>query len=163
MIASSHRASGWILGTLCIGLAATVALWNSPSEGQPQPKKPSGAAATDKQPPGLKDRNLQLFMRKKLAASSQVLEGLCTDDLNLVAEGARKLNEMSKAEQWHVSNDVMYKQSSNEFQQITKDLVKAAEENNADRATLKWLDATVSCLDCHRFVRGMRLVGPGSR
>jgi len=152
-----------MLGTLCVGLAATAALWNNLSEGQPQPKKPTGAAATDKQSPGPKERDLQLFMRKKLAASSQVLEGLCTDDLNLVAEGARKLNEISKAEQWQVSNDVLYKQFSNDFQQITKDLVKAAEDDKVDRATLKWLDATVSCLDCHRFVRRIRIVGPESR
>jgi hypothetical protein len=57
----------------------------------------------------------------------------------------------------------MYKQFSNEFQQITKDLVKAAEDNKEDRVTLKWLDATVSCLDCHRFVRGIRIVDGAPR
>jgi len=148
--------SSWtrMLGVLGLALIAATLLWCQPSQGQP-----AGAKGAPKdEAPAVKDRRLQAFMRKKLAASTMVLEGLCTEDLQLVAEGAKRLHEMSDAEAWHVSNDVMYKQFSNEFRQITKELIKAAEEDKADRATLKWLDATVSCLDCHRFVRGMRIV-----
>ena len=154
-----HRTFGKILTTFCFGLAVAWCVANRASEPQP-PKQSDGAspATADKQPSAQKDRDLQLFMRKKLAASNQILEGLCTEDMKLVAEGARTLQEMSEAERWHVTNDVMYKQFSNEFRQITKDLIKAAEDDKADRATLKWLDATVSCLDCHRFVRGIRIV-----
>lgn len=100
---------------------------------------------------------LQEFMRRKLSASTEILEGFCVDDMQLVIKGAKQLRAMSEAEAWRVSNDVMYKQFSNEFRQITSDLIKAAEEKNPDRAMLKWVDATVSCLDCHRFVRGMRV------
>jgi hypothetical protein len=159
MVVQRRRTAGWILATAGFGVAVALFFSNSASEGQSSKKSESAsAAAADKQPPAQKDRNLQLFMRKKLAASNQILEGLCTDDMNLVAEGARTLHEMSEAERWRVTNDVMYKQFSNEFRQITQDLIKAAEEDKADRATLKWLDATVSCLDCHRFVRGLRIV-----
>ena len=155
MILKQHRNWGWVVGAACVALVATVALWNRASEGQAPPKKPV-APSKPVLPP--KDRELQAFMRKKLEASNQILEGLCTEDLELVKAGAEKLQQMSDAERWRVSNDVMYKQFSNEFRSITRQLVKAAEEDNVDRATLKWLDATVSCLDCHRFVRGMRIV-----
>lgn len=163
MIQPTQHTRRWLLGVLCVGLAAIAGLWNNASEGQTQPKPPNGASTNKTQPRGPKDRDLQAFMRKKLAASSEILEGLCTEDLNLVAQGARKLHEMSEAERWHVSNDVMYKQFSNEYRQITQDLIKAAEEDKFDRATLKWLDATVSCLDCHRFVRGIRIVETTSK
>lgn len=103
------------------------------------------------------DADLQLFMRKKLEASAQVLEGLATDDLTLVQAGARQLNELSTAERWRVSTDPMYRQFSGEFRQITQQLIQAAEDGNVDRAAMKWMDATISCLDCHRFVRGMRI------
>jgi hypothetical protein len=144
----------WGLGTACLGLAAVVALGNNLLEGQ-SPNKP---AVTDKPPAPPKNRELQMFMRQKLAAANQILEGLCTEDLGLVKRGAEKLHELSAVERWHVTNDVMYKQASDEYRQITQQLIQAADEGNIDRATLKWLDATVSCLDCHRFVRGIRIV-----
>jgi hypothetical protein len=137
----------WLAGVMSLGVAAVMLIPGDALQGQ-QPAAPG-------KPP--KDRNLQLFMRQKLEASNQILEGLCTDDFDLIQEGAKKLHQMSDAERWHVSNDVMYKQFSNEYRQITQQLIKAAEDHNLDRATLKWLDATVSCLDCHRFVRGARI------
>jgi len=103
------------------------------------------------------ERQLQRFMRKKMDASNEILEGLCTDNLPQIAKAARQLHEMSAAEEWQVQNDVIYKQFSQEFRQITADLVKAADEKNLDRSLLKWMDATMSCVDCHRFVRGARI------
>ncbi|MFG0334625.1 MAG: hypothetical protein ACF8TS_14815 [Maioricimonas sp. JB049] len=98
---------------------------------------------------------LREFMRRKLAASSKILEGLVIEDTRLIREGAQTLNEMSAAEKWRVSNDVMYRQFSAEFRRITQKLDEAAREGNLDQATLKWIDATMSCMECHRFVRGM--------
>jgi hypothetical protein len=137
----------WLAGLIALGLSSALLMPHEHLQGQPP-------AAPGKPP---KDRNLQLFMRQKLVASNLILEGLCTDNFELIQEGAKKLHEMSDAERWHVSNDVMYKQFSNEYRQITRQLIQAAEDQNLDRATLKWLDATVSCLDCHRFVRGARI------
>jgi hypothetical protein len=148
----------WSLGAIGAVLACTAGLWNAASEGQ-QPSKPTGDQTVRSEPPSpnSKDRKLKPFMRKKLGASNQILEGLCTDDLDLVVKGARELHQMSEAEQWRVSNDAVYRQFSTEFHQITKDLVQAAQEGKTDRALLKWLDATMSCVDCHQFVRGMRI------
>lgn len=103
------------------------------------------------------DMPLRDYMRKKLEASNQVLEGLCTDDFGLIEQGARRLTEMSTSERWRVTNDPMYRQFSGDFREITQQLVEAAEKKNLDRATLKWVDATMACIDCHRFVRGIRI------
>ena len=107
----------------------------------------------------MNETELRNFMRKNLAASKKILEGLTTDDLDLVESGARKLHELSSAERWRVSNDPIYRQFSGDFREITQQLIKASEEGNADRAAMKWMDATISCLDCHRFVRGMHVAG----
>lgn len=102
--------------------------------------------------------NLREFMRLKLAASSKILEGLTTEDMALVKDGARELNKMSLSERWRAHNDVMYKQFSGEFQRITKDLIVAAEEENLDQATLKWMGVTMACMECHRYVRNTLVV-----
>ncbi len=96
---------------------------------------------------------LSVFMRKKLAASSMILEGLAMEDYFLIEEGARKLREMSKAEKWRVHNDPMYRQFSGEFQRITEKLSEAAKDEKLDTAALRWVDATMSCIECHQYVR----------
>jgi hypothetical protein len=124
---------------------------------QDAPKEPA-AKGTEK-PAAPADVELSEFMRKKLDASNKILEGLCTEDMALVKEGASALNEISNAERWRVSNDPLYRQFSADFRSLTQELTKAAEGGNEDRVALKWMDTTMSCLDCHRFVRGMRVVG----
>ena len=104
-----------------------------------------------------RDVELRAFMRKKLEACSEILEGITTEDAALVKSGATTLTTMSGAEKWRVSNDVMYKQFSEEFQRTATKLAAAADKGNFDDVTLKWIDATLTCVECHKFVRGMRL------
>ncbi len=99
------------------------------------------------------DQELRDFMRKKLEASSQILEGLALEDHALIKQGAEALAKMSTTEKWHISKDVMYRQFSNEFQRNAEKLVDAANDKNINRAALRWMDATMSCIECHRFVR----------
>ncbi len=131
---------------LCVALAITAIAgmwWASPGLGQDQ--KPS------------KKEELRTFMRKKLDACNQVLEGLVTEDGPMIVAGAKALNELSSAEKWRVSNDLVYRQFSEEFTRTTKKLQTAAENEKFDDVALKWIDATMSCVDCHKWVRGMRV------
>lgn len=104
------------------------------------------------------DQELRDFMRKKLEASTQILEGLATEDTDLIEKGATKLSEMSATEHWRVSKDAMYKQFSDEFTRNVDKLKEAAKEKNIDRAALRWMDTTMSCIECHRFVRNVLVV-----
>jgi len=103
------------------------------------------------------EETLQAFMRAKLGASTKVLEGLALEDLNLVREGAVELNRIGSADKWRRYDDALYRQFSAEFRQTTSDLIDAAKGNLFDRAALKWMDATMNCIECHRYVRN-RLV-----
>ncbi|MBS0201291.1 MAG: hypothetical protein JSS49_00220 [Planctomycetes bacterium] len=96
-------------------------------------------------------------MRRKLDASNQILEGLLTEDTELITKGSASLMEMSGAELWQVRNDVMYKQYSAEFQQSAKKLMEAAKKDNFDSAALRWIDTTLKCIECHKYVRGARI------
>ena len=107
---------------------------------------------------GRDDIPLREFMRQKLDASNLVLEGLVLEDPALIRQGAETLNEMSTAEKWRVQNDALYREFSADFRRITSSLVETADEGNTDQAALKWMDATMSCIECHRYVRGMRIV-----
>lgn len=104
------------------------------------------------------NQELRAFMRTKLKASNQILEGLALEDTGLIEEGAKTLAEMSSVEKWRVSQDAMYRQFSTEFNRNANKLLEAAKERNIDRAALRWMDTTMSCIECHRFVRNELVV-----
>ena len=103
-------------------------------------------------------RALAKFMRQKLHASNQILEGLCTEDLQMVTEGSQTLMKMSGEERWRVSNDIMYRRYSNEFGQAVEELRSEAEDNDMDGTSLAWVNVTMKCLKCHEWVRNTILV-----
>jgi len=130
-----------------VGIAMAWAMCPATSQDRPQKKVPDAK----------RDLEQTTFMRKKLEASGQILEGLTSEDAQLIVKGAKALVEMSAAEKWQVQNNVMYRQFSGEFQRSAKGLLEAAEKENYDAAALKWIDTTMKCLECHKFVRGTRL------
>lgn len=133
---------------LALGLIGVVMVVNAAvSQDKPQKKVPDAKRELEQ----------SQFMRKKLEASNQILEGLTSEDSQLIVKGAKLLAEMSTAEKWQVQNNVMYRQFSGEFQRSAKSLLEAAEKGNYDAAALKWIDTTMKCLECHKFVRGTRL------
>jgi hypothetical protein len=138
---------GLILSVVIVSLGAGAGAWVVRSDDDPQERVG-----------GRDDIPLREFMRQKLDASNQILEGLVMDDPALIKEGADVLNQMSTAERWRVQNDALYRNFSVDFQRITSSLAEAADEGDTDRAALNWMDATMSCIECHRYVRGMRVV-----
>ena len=99
------------------------------------------------------DQSLSRFMRKKLDASSQVLEGLTLEDSDLILKGANSLLELSKAEKWKMIVDSEYREFNAEFRSSVRKLIEAAEKKNFDNVALQWFDTTKSCIECHREIR----------
>lgn len=96
---------------------------------------------------------LATFMRQKMKASHDVMEGLLMEDGKLINKAAKKLKSMSETERWRVSNDIMYRNHSDDFRNAVDKLIVASKGNSIDRAALSWFDVTLSCIDCHRYVR----------
>lgn len=100
--------------------------------------------------------NLAKFMRKKLNASSLILEGLSVEDQSLIKEGSDAILEMSRSEIWNVLLDEDYREFNRDFRSTMRKLQKAAEEGNFDNALLQWTDAVKGCVECHKYVRAER-------
>jgi hypothetical protein len=145
--ARSLAAAG--IGLLTLWFVNTSA--SAPQKTEKTPEK--GAAGNAQAAPPKAEESMRTFMRAKLGASTKVLEGLALEDLDLVREGAIELNRISSAEKWRRHDDMLYRQFSAEFRQTTSDLIDAAKGNMFDRAALKWMDATMNCIECHRYVR----------
>ena len=136
-----------ICGVLIIAAISVMSVEMAKSQDNPKEKAPAAK----------RDLKVTTFMRQKLEASGEILEGLTTENADLIINGSKRLVEMSSAEKWQVQNDIMYRQFSGEFQRSATSLLEAAEKRNYDAAALKWIDVTMKCVDCHKFVRGTRL------
>lgn len=114
-------------------------------------RESSTSAAAEQAPE--KKPALQKFMRAKLNLSQGLLEGLVVEDFTQLDRDAKALLVLSLAEQWNVSLDPLYKQHSEEFRRAVKQMGKAAQEKNLDGASLAYVQVTMSCIECHRYVR----------
>lgn len=94
------------------------------------------------------------FMRDKLELSQRLLEGLATEDYDLLIAKGTRLSIMTKDADWRVFENPNYDQQSAVFRRHVDSLVKAAKEKNLDAATLAYVRLTMTCVDCHKMVRG---------
>lgn len=101
-----------------------------------------------------RNRATKEFMRDKLELSQRMLEGLATEDYDLMIAKGTKLSAMSQDANWRVFENPDYDQQSATFRRQVDALVKAAKDKNLDAATLAYVRMTMSCVDCHKLVRG---------
>ncbi len=101
----------WIPALLVVGIAYAASA-QRPAPADERTEKPSATKAADKDDDDDDDDQekpkrspLETFMRKKLDASSLILEGLCQEDAELIKQGADQLSAMSKVEVWNVLTD----------------------------------------------------------
>lgn len=97
-------------------------------------------------------------MRAKLDSSQKVLEGIATENFTSLAANAQKLVALSHAAGWEARQTPEYKQQTAEFRRHAESLLKAARDQNVDAASLAWFQMTISCVNCHRHIRGVRTV-----
>lgn len=105
----------------------------------------------------LQQDNVGKFMQQKLKHSQSIMEGLCVEDFEMIADNAKKLSAFSKAAEWDAIKTPEYAILSSEFRRVTDDLSEAAENENLDGATLAYVAMTVKCVNCHKYVRGVRV------
>ncbi len=141
----------WLIVVSGAMLAALAWLVDAPSNAQEAAEQAPKAESQLK--PSAKKLAMKAFMRKKLSSSQNIIEGLALEDFELIERGAKDLRAMSAAAEFMVSNDPLYKEHSDDFRKVVTKLEKAAREKRIDGATLNFMDMTMSCVECHKYVR----------
>ena len=93
------------------------------------------------------------FMRAKLGHAQNVLEGLTVEDFDLIDKGAQDLALASQASSWQVLQTEDYARHSDDFRRSCNALRAAAKARNLDGAALAWMEVTMKCIQCHKYVR----------
>jgi cytochrome c556 len=101
--------------------------------------------------------NLRDFMRAKLKLSERALEGLVNDDLKAVQKAAQEMKLLSLEETWRVLQTADYVEFSRKFRADADALVTAAGKNQLDSSTVAFNKLTTRCVECHKYVRGVRV------
>ena len=87
-----------------------------------------------------------------------MLEGVAVGDFDEIAANAEELIAISKQAEWRVFKTPQYELRSNEFRRTADELIKHAEAKNLDAAALSYVELTMTCVKCHKYVRETRSV-----
>lgn len=96
------------------------------------------------------------FMRAKLLHSQKVLEGLVREDYDAIAKHSQEMSLLSQASNWQVLQTPEYRERSTEFRRSVDALTEAGKKKNLDGAALAYVDVTMKCVTCHKYVRGVK-------
>jgi len=132
-------------------LAATAAILSLlpavgiPGEPAGRPQQKSGGSS-----------NLERVMKKKLTHTQKLLEGIALNDFGKIRDNAEELSALSKQAEWMSLHTPEYELFTDTFRRSAQDLEKAAKNKNIDGAALAYVDLTMTCVKCHKYVRDTR-------
>src|SRR5262249_34408251 len=118
------------------------------------------AKKRDREKPQEPDGKIKELMRRKLTHAQKVLEGIALNDFDPIAKHARELRRLSETAEWKVFPTPQYLLHSNEFQRAAEKLIADARDKNLDGAALAYVELTLNCVRCHKYVREVRMT-PG--
>ena len=102
------------------------------------------------------DDEVSRLMHEKLENSQEILEGIALNDFDKIEKHAGELIILSKKAEWMVVKTPKYELFSNEFRRLAEDLIQHAKDKNLDAATLSYMEMTMNCVRCHKYVREVR-------
>ena len=100
-------------------------------------------------------------MRFKLEYTQKVMEGIALEDYELITFNAARLKALGQSADWHHRQTAEYQRHTGEFVRHAETLARAGERKNLDAATIAYFQLTMSCVQCHRYLRGSEQAGLG--
>ena len=106
---------------------------------------------------GAEPRKVSEIMREKLKHAQKVLEGVTLQDFKKIGKSADELLLLTQEEEWKVFRTPDYENHSNEFRSKVQGLIKSARGENLDGSALAYVEMTLTCVKCHKYVREVRM------
>lgn len=96
------------------------------------------------------------LMKQKLQASEKILEGLALEDYDAILQQSQRISLLTLEESWNVLQTVDYRRESEEFRRAVDAVSTAAKQKNLDGAALAYMQMTLNCVRCHKYLRSSR-------
>lgn len=92
------------------------------------------------------------LMEQKLAFSQKILSSVVKEDFAEMSQNAEGLLKLAKT-QWIKKESPEYRSQLKDFWIVVEGLNTSAQEKNGDGATLAYVQMTLSCVKCHKYLR----------
>lgn len=134
---------GRIIRTLMVTVIGSATSLTPVNSSEPQEKKA----------PPKKVESKSDIMKKKLIQSQKLLEGLALQDFDKIGSAADELALLRKEAAWMIIKSKEYEIFSWDFSRQIEAAKRAAKAKNVDAAALAYVDMTLTCVKCHKYVR----------
>ena len=101
--------------------------------------------------------NLGELMREKLMHAERLVGAVVLGNHGQVAQSAAELVRLSEATTWSPLQTPQYLNHASQFRVAAQTLADEARDRNTDGVSLAYMEMTLSCVQCHKLVRGARL------
>ncbi|MDP2318201.1 MAG: hypothetical protein Q8O42_02520 [Acidobacteriota bacterium] len=96
-------------------------------------------------------------MRDKLTHTQKILEAIMVSDYEALDRESAALVRATELPAWSVLKSPEYLRQSAAFPSAIQDLRDAAGARDLDRATLEYMSLTLTCFQCHKHLKGLRV------
>ena len=100
---------------------------------------------------------LDELMRQKLARAQALVGAVVLGNHAEVERAADVLVRLSEASTWSPLQTPQYLQHAATFREAARSLAEEARARDIDGVSLAYMEMTLSCVQCHKHVRGARL------
>ena len=140
----------WCLPAIVIVIMAATSsvVWQRTGVAQESPRRTSQDAKQ------LQIGERRMHMRQKLSMVQKIVEGLATDDFELLKKGGMELTAIAETAAWKSTSTPFYRDYSANFEHAVRGLIEAADAKSIEKATFAYVHLTISCTACHQHVRG---------
>jgi hypothetical protein len=100
---------------------------------------------------------LNTVMRAKLAHAQKILEAVVTSDWTSLETESRELEQLTNDPRWTILKYPEYSQHSLAFVRAVQALHRAAAQRDLEQAPKAYIEVTLQCVDCHRYLARARI------
>jgi hypothetical protein len=96
---------------------------------------------------------VKALMKAKTGYAHRLLDAVVAQDFDAVREQAFRLKAVAETADWNVLATAEYARESEDFIDATEGLLDSAKARNGDAVALAYMDVTLSCIHCHRYIK----------
>lgn len=93
------------------------------------------------------------WMKRKLDLSQKIFAALTQGDFETIDESARTMGKLNTIEKFIRGRNPEYRAQLEIFKFANEELIRQADKQNIDGATLAFNQLTLSCVNCHKQIR----------
>jgi len=99
---------------------------------------------------------VKTLMKAKAGYAHRLLDAVVLGELETARDQAFRLKAVAATADWSVMDTPEYVRESETFIRATDRLLQSAASKNPEAVALAYMDVTLSCVHCHRYVSANR-------